>query len=183
LNRKAISAIRIVHIPAGIIVTSQKEWSQYLNKQECLIFSMIRTPVTGYTMIFEYNWIKKYSAMTILKKIKLPDDDDELFAECRIDTFRSSGSGGQHVNVTDSAVRIVHIPTGIIVTSQKERSQYLNKQECLKKLRKLVDKLNYRKPKRVPTKIPRSVKVKNSAKKIKDSQKKQLRQHPIREDH
>lgn len=114
----------------------------------------------------------------MLQKIHLPDDDDELLATCRIDTYRSSGSGGQHVNVTDSAVRITHVPTGIVVTSQKERSQLLNKQECLKKLRKVVEKLNYRKPKRIPTKVPRSVKIKNTTKKQKDSQKKQRRQRP-----
>ena len=101
----------------------------------------------------------------MLQKIKLPDDDDELLASCRVDTFRSSGSGGQHVNTTDSAVRITHMPTGIVVTSQEERSQYLNKRECLKKLRKFIDKLNYIKPKRILTKVPKSVKVKNSAKK------------------
>lgn len=117
----------------------------------------------------------------MLKKIILPEDDEELLTCCRIDAFRSSGSGGQHVNVTDSAVRLKHIPTGIVVTSQSERSQYLNKRECLKKLRKLVEKLNYRKPKRIPTKIPRSVKVKNSVKKIKDSQKKQRRRRPSEE--
>ena len=118
----------------------------------------------------------------MLQKIKLPDDDDELLVSCKMDAFRSSGSGGQHVNVTDSAVRLTHIPTGIVVTSQKERSQYLNKRECLKKLRKFVDKLNYRKPKRIPTKVPKSVKIKNSRKKLKDSQKKQGRQPPSRED-
>lgn len=114
----------------------------------------------------------------MLEKIHLPDDDDELLASCKVDTFRSSGSGGQHVNVTDSAVRLTHMPSGIVVTSQKERSQYFNKLECLKKLRKLVEKLNYRKPKRIPTKVPRGIKIKNSEKKRKDSQRKQRRQAP-----
>lgn len=110
--------------------------------------------------------------------IKLPKEDDALLEECRVDTFRSSGSGGQHVNVTDSAVRLTHIPTGIAVTSQKERSQYLNKQECLRKLRAIVERLNYRKPKRIPTKVPKSVKKENLDKKSKDSQKKRLRRRP-----
>jgi protein subunit release factor B len=89
-----------------------------------------------------------------MAKILLPKLDEELLAECRIDTFRASGSGGQHINVTNSAVRLTHIPTGIAVTSQKERSQYLNKLECIAKLRKTVEKLNYRKPKRIPTRQP-----------------------------
>ena len=109
------------------------------------------------------------------KKIILPHLDEKLLEECVITAFRSSGRGGQHVNVTDSAVRLVHMPTGIVVTSQKERSQYLNKKECLKKLRKIVDKLNYRPPKRIPTRIPHAVKKKNLEKKAKHGQKKRLR--------
>lgn len=116
------------------------------------------------------------------KKIVLPESDADLLAECAVSAFRSSGSGGQHVNTTDSAVRVVHVPTGIAVVSQKERSQYLNKKECLVKLRKIVAKLNYRKPKRVPTKVPMSVKRKNLDRKVKHSQKKRLRGTNISEE-
>lgn len=108
-------------------------------------------------------------------KIILPALDKDLLLECKITATRASGSGGQHVNVTDSAVRLLHIPTGIVVTSQKERSQYLNKMECLSKLRKIVEKLNYRKPKRIETRMPRSVAQKNRQKKRKESEKKRLR--------
>lgn len=110
-----------------------------------------------------------------MDKIILPALDEDLLLDCKVTAFRSSGSGGQHVNVTDSAVRLVHIPTGIVVTSQKGRSQFFNKKDCIEKLRKMVDKLNYRAPKRIPTKVSRSVKNKNLAKKAKHSAKKKLR--------
>ena len=60
---------------------------------------------------------------------------DEIAASCETDVFHATGPGGQGVNTSDSAVRMTHVPTGIVVTSRESRSQYRNRQLCLQKLR------------------------------------------------
>ena len=76
-----------------------------------------------------------FSAVDVMPEI---DDDVEVnlnMADVRVDYFRSSGAGGQHINKTSSAVRMTHNPTGIVVSCQTQRSQLQNKEQCLRMLR------------------------------------------------
>jgi protein subunit release factor A len=114
--------------------------------------------------------------------VHIPDSEEDLLKECNVDTFRAGGKGGQHLNKTESAVRMTHLPTGTVVSCQDERSQYQNKRKCLLQLREKLVALNYRPPKRIPTRKPRSAKEKILETKRKQSQKKQLRQKPEMDD-
>lgn len=60
---------------------------------------------------------------------------ERVYRDCAVDVFRATGPGGQGVNTTDSAVRMRHVPTGIVVVSRESRSQFQNRRSCLEKLR------------------------------------------------
>ena len=110
--------------------------------------------------------------------IILPESDEDLLRECEVETFRSSGPGGQHVNKTESAVRLRHSPSGVVVTSQQERSQHRNKGLSLQRLRKKVEQLNYRPAKRVPTRVTPGAKNRTLEEKARRSQIRRLRSKP-----
>ena len=113
--------------------------------------------------------------------ILIPESNAGLLKQCKVDTFRASGKGGQHVNKTESAVRITHMPTAIVVTCQDERSQHRNKAIALSRLRKKLEALNKKQKKRIPTRATRASKEKRLQTKKKQSQKKDLRKKPSEE--
>jgi protein subunit release factor B len=110
--------------------------------------------------------------------ILLPETDEDLLRECEVETFRSGGPGGQHVNKVETAVRLRHAPSGVVVTCRGERSQHRNKADCLRRLREEVGRLNYRPAERVPTRRGRAAKERTLEAKARRSQVKRLRTKP-----
>jgi len=112
----------------------------------------------------------------------LPDSDDALLAECDVQVFKATGPGGQGVNTTDSAVRLAHRPTGIVVVGRRERSQLRNKLDCLKRLRKKIEHAQRPVAPRVKTKPSRAAKARRLAEKSLHSAKKSTRRKPSSEE-
>jgi len=109
---------------------------------------------------------------------EIPEDDEALLAQCRVDTFRAGGPGGQHQNVTESAVRLVHLPTGVRATAREERSQHRNRALALRRLRQKLEELGREEKPRVPTRVPRAQKRKRVDEKKRRGQTKKLRKPP-----
>jgi protein subunit release factor B len=112
----------------------------------------------------------------------IPGSDEKLLAECVVETFRSSGPGGQNVNKRETAVRIRHLPTGIVVTCQRERSQLRNKRIALQELRQRLEALAQPARPRIPTVVPRGLRERILARKKRRGLKKHLRKRPEIED-
>lgn len=98
-----------------------------------------------------------------------------LQRESRIDVYRAAGAGGQHVNRTESAVRMVHLPSGVVVTASDTRSQIRNREIALERLIERLKRLNRVQRKRVPTRVPRSTKVRRMEEKRRRGETKRRR--------
>jgi ribosome-associated protein len=98
-----------------------------------------------------------------------------LEREVVVDVFRASGPGGQHVNKTESALRLTHLPSGVVVMSQESRSQFRNREIAYERLIERLKRLNHVPKKRVATKPSRSSKEKRIAGKKRDAVTKRAR--------
>src|SRR5512140_696050 len=102
-------------------------------------------------------------------------DDDALLAQCEVQAHRASGPGGQHRNKAETAVRLVHLPTGVTVEGKDERSRTQNLRIALGRLREKLERRAYRPPPRKPTKVSRAAKRRRVDDKKKHAQKKAQR--------
>ncbi len=112
----------------------------------------------------------------------IPESDDDLLAECDVETFRSGGPGGQHANKVESAVRLRHRPSGETVTRRDTRSQHRNKRLALAELRRRLEKLNQPRKRRLKTKPTAASKRRRVEAKRRRSEKKKLRRPPRRDE-
>jgi protein subunit release factor A len=108
----------------------------------------------------------------------LTEPDEVLLSECRVDTFRSGGKGGQHQNTTDSGVRLTHLPTGIVVISRSERSQHRNRKLAIERLRMRISDIGKVRKTRVPTRVPPAERKRRLTEKRTRAKQKETRRPP-----
>ena len=130
-----------------------------------------------YSQTFEENnETSEVPALTLADYVAFcKQGDAQLLACCEVETFHATGPGGQGVNTADSAVRMRHTPTGIVVVARSERSQLLNRQSCLAKLRAALERRSRPPKKRLKTRVPHRSKERRLQSKHEVSQKKSLR--------
>ena len=102
-------------------------------------------------------------------------DDDALLAQCEVQAHRASGPGGQHRNKAETAVRLVHVPSGVTVEGKDERSRTQNLRIALARLREKLERRAYRPPPRWPTRPTRAAQQRRVESKKKQAAKKALR--------
>ena len=125
---------------------------------------------------------RRRDALGTLPRMALPDHLKKLRDECDVETYRASGPGGQHRNKTESAVRMTHLPSGIVRVATEHRSQLRNRELALERIWKALETRKKKPKPRVATKPSRAAKARRLESKAHDSQKKSVRRRPLPED-
>lgn len=114
----------------SVVINSDDDLSEYLGSIKWVCQSTYRP------LHKRKNWFINFSICNEHSNLKLKMED------LKYETFRSGGPGGQHVNTTDSGVRVIHMPTGIVSSSTQERSQYMNKKLAIRQLEQIFSDKN-----------------------------------------
>jgi peptide chain release factor 2 len=139
-----------IDIQAGAGGTEAQDWASMLLRQY-LRYGYLRSETGVHRLVRKSPFDSSGGRHTSFASLFVyPEIDDSIEidinpADLRIDTFRASGAGGQHINKTDSAVRITHAPTGVVVQCQNDRSQHRNRAEAMAMLKSKLYELEIRK--------------------------------------